>query len=270
MKPQIGIAPLSVLGTEPAEFVLAAAKAGYDFVGLRTRPVTSQEADLNLLHRNSRLNNVLSALKETGLTVYDTEFLAIDGSEQREIWLPMLDAAVDLQAKSLTITITDPDLPRATATIAQLVQDGKQRDLAIVLEPISYQTVKRLSEGVPVAEQTGCQLLLDTLHFHRGFGELDEINAALPHLTNLVQICDGVLAERANTREGLIEESRSHRLVPGEGDFAIAECLARVPADTPVSVEVPNPRFQSIGLDAYLSELYQASVNMIARANALR
>lgn len=266
----IGIAPLSVLGTEPADFILAAKNTGYDFVGLRTRPVTDAEKDLNLLHGNVRLQEVKAVLKDTGMKVADTEFLAIGADTGRDLWLPMLEAASSLGAQSLTVTITDPELGRALDTLSRLVADGRDAGTVIALEPISYQTVKQLKDGAEAAAQTGCKVLFDTLHFHRAFCTRDQITAALPHLAGMFQICDGITARRADTREGLIEESRAHRLPPGEGDFPLAECIALLPADMPVSIEVPNPMFAELGLEGYLAHLMAAAKQVLAKADALR
>ncbi|STZ76002.1 sugar phosphate isomerase/epimerase family protein [Bergeriella denitrificans] len=270
MTRQIGIAPLSVLGTEPVEFIRAAAAAGYDFVGLRTRPVTATEKDLNLLPGSTRLKEVSAVLQDTGMKVADTEFIGMDEHCNRDFWLPMLESAAELGAKSLTFTITDPDLSRATATTAKLAEDARQFNLTVTLEPISYQTVKLLPEAVEIAKQTGCKILFDTLHFHRAFGETAHITAAKPYLADMVQLCDGILADRADTREGLIEESRSLRYVPGEGDFKLAECVALLPETMPVSIEVPNPKFAELGLQGWLAYLKQATEQVLARADALR
>lgn len=269
-KRPIGIAPLSVLGTEPVDFIQAAAKTCYDFIGLRTRPVTAAEKDLNLLHGNARMKEVSAALRDTGMKVADTEFAAIDQSIDAAFWQPMLDAAAELGAQSLTVTITDPDLARATDIMGRLVEDAGKAGLVIALEPISYQTVKRLPEAVEVAKATGCKVLFDTLHFRRAFGELSHITDALPYLANMAQLCDGVMAERADTREGLIEESRAKRGVPGEGDFQLAQCVALLPEDMPVSIEVPNPKFAELGLEGYLRYLKDAAEKVLQQSAALR
>lgn len=266
----IGIAPLSVLGTEPADFIRAAAETGFDFVGLRTRPVTDSEPDFNLLHGNARLQEVLAVLRDTGIKVWDTEFLAINQHTAPADWLPMLETAQALGAHSLTVTITDPDLARAADKLAALVEDGRRHRLAIVLEPISYQTVRQLREGIALAQNTGCILLLDTLHFHRAGCGLEQITEAAPYLAAPVQLCDGLPYAQTPTREMLIEESRNHRLIPGEGSFALAECLALCPAHLPVSVEVPNPQFAELGLQPYLAKLKAAAQQICTQAAALQ
>ena len=151
-----------------------------------------------------------------------------------------------------------------------MVADGRNFGLSITLEPISYQTVQQLRDGIPVARQSGCRLLLDTLHFHRAHCGLEQISEAQPYLADIVQLCDGVLAQRADSREGLIEESRAKRGVPGDGDFQLAECLALLPEDTPVSVEVPNPLFAELGLHGYLRHLKQATERVLAHSARIR
>ncbi|MCP1660438.1 sugar phosphate isomerase/epimerase family protein [Neisseria perflava] len=270
MTRQIGIAPLSVLGNEPVDFIKAAAAVGYDFVGLRTRPVTATEKDLNLLPGSARLKEVQAVLKDTGMKVVDTEFIGMGADCNRDFWLPMLESAAMLGAKTLTVTLTDPDLARGMATLSRLVEDAKPFGITITLEPISYQTVKQLQEGAVVAKEIGCKVLFDTLHFHRALCGLEQITAAQPYLANMIQLCDGIMADRAATREGLIEESRSLRYVPGEGDFKLAECVALLPEDMPVSIEVPNPKFAELGLEGWLRYLKNATEQVLAKAESLR
>ena len=261
----IGLAPLSVLGTEPVDLIRAAAKTGYDFVGLRVQPVTAAEPDLNMLHGNRRQKEALAALKDTGIKVVDIEFLLLDGQVGREVWLPMMEAGAALGARSLTLAVADTDVARVTDTLAQMVADGKPLGIAPTVEPISYQAVKQLADGVPYAEAAGARLLLDTLHFARAFSTLEQIPAAVPYI-DMIQLCDGFLNRRADHRDGLIHESRAHREVPGEGDFPLAECVAALPESTLISMETPNPKFAEMGLEAYAAHLLAAARRMIVAA----
>jgi sugar phosphate isomerase/epimerase len=56
---------------------------------------------------------------------------------------------------------------------------------------------------------------------------------------NYAQICDAP-GEIPNTVEGLIHTARCERLLPGEGDIDLVSLFANLPADLPISVEVPH------------------------------
>src|SRR5690606_33021226 len=94
---------LSLVATAPADLVRIAASAGFDFIGARVRPVTATERPYDLQPGSKMLAQTLAAVKETGVTIKDIEFLLLDGSDQRDAWLAMMEAGAALGASSLTI-----------------------------------------------------------------------------------------------------------------------------------------------------------------------
>ena len=96
----IGLAQLSLLNTAPPELVGIAAQAGFDFIGARVRPVTPTERPYNLQPGSPMLRDTLSRMQDTGVTVRDIEFLLLDGSDQREAWLRMMEAGVSVELHS--------------------------------------------------------------------------------------------------------------------------------------------------------------------------
>lgn len=254
----LGLAPLSLLGTEPAEFVRIAADTGFDFVGLRVKPVTASEPDFNLLPGSARLRQVKAILAGSGLSVVDIEFLALDGTVGPETWLPMLEAGGELCARTLTVTAADPDRARLTATLAALTEDGRQYGVTPTLEPISYQSVRSIPEAAALAAQAGCLWLPDSLHIRR-FGGTDAEVAEYIGTAPMLQLCDGP-AEHPADREGLIEESRSSRMVPGTGRFGLAKLVEALPADLPLSAEVPSLDRERNGNEAHAVALFNGLI----------
>jgi hypothetical protein len=82
--------------------------------------------------------------------------------------------------------------------------------------------------------------------------DLDAIDMSL---MTVVQLCDGpasvpfqyaidpTLVPMNQSVDGSDRqrEARLLRLLPGQGDFPLQEILARIPADVPISIEVPDP-----------------------------
>lgn len=241
-----GLAPLSLLGTEPEQVVRTAADVGFDFTGLRIIPVTNTEPDLNLLPGSARLQQVQQAVADTGLQIVDVEFLALDGHLGRDTWLPLLEAGAQLGAASVTAAGCDPDRARLTDTVLELAQDCRQHNLVLSLEPISYQPLCTISEAAGLAAAANCHWLPDTLHMSR-FGATAQELAAHSDRIAMLQMCDGALPG-PRTRDARVEESRLQRQVPGSGAFELVSMVRAVPEEVMLSAEVPDPvRRREIG-----------------------
>ncbi|GAA4039071.1 sugar phosphate isomerase/epimerase [Arthrobacter methylotrophus] len=241
----VGLAQLSLLNTAPPELVGVAAQAGFDFIGVRVRPVTVTERPYDLQPGTPMLRETLLRMRDTGVTVRDIEFLLLDGSDQREAWLRMMEAGQALGASSLTVAGADPDSARLVRTLARMTEDGRGFGITPTLEAISYQPVASIAQTADIARQAGCRIVVDTLHFNRYNGsgaaaQWEELRANAG-LVPLLQLCDGP-AERPVTREALVVESRSERGVPGEGVFRLADAVAALPDGLPVSAEAPSER----------------------------
>lgn len=241
----VGLAQLSLLNTAPPELVGVAAQAGFDFIGVRVRPVTPTERPYNLQPGSPMLRETLCRMQDTGVTVRDIEFLLLDGSDQREGWLRMMEAGQALGASSLTVAGADPDSARLVHNLARMTEDGRGFGITPTLEAISYQPVASIAQAADIARQAGCRIVVDTLHFHRFNGDgatsqWAELGAN-SDLVPLLQLCDGP-AERPGTREALVVESRSEREVPGAGAFGLADVVAALPDGLPVSAETPSDR----------------------------
>jgi hypothetical protein len=241
----VGLAQLSLLNTTPPDLVGVAAQTGFDFIGARVRPVTPAERPYDLQPGSSMLRETLSRMQDTGVTVRDIEFLLLDGSDQREAWLRMMEAGQALGASSLTVAGADPDSARLVGTLARMTEDGRGFGITPTLEAISYQPVASIAQAADIARQAGCRIVVDTLHFNRYNGpgaaaQWEELSANAD-LVPLLQLCDGPVA-RPVSREELVTESRSEREVPGEGEFGLAAAVAAVPASLPVSAEAPSDR----------------------------
>jgi sugar phosphate isomerase/epimerase len=268
----IGLAQLSLLRASPPELVQHAADAGFDFVGVRVRPVTDQEVPFDLQPGSPLLEETLSRMADTGVVVKDIEFLLLDGSDQREAWMRMFEAGQALEADSMTVACADPDLSRARDTLAQMAEDGRAYGITPALEAISYQTVNSIPLADEMAVHAGCDLLVDTLHVARFGGTAGELVASACHVP-LVQFCDAP-AERPAGRGGLVHESRAARLAPGEGGLDLAGVLAALEsglAETPragtllpVSVEVPNDdAVRRLGGSAWIQHLMRATQSLL-------
>jgi sugar phosphate isomerase/epimerase len=81
--------------------------------------------------------------------------------------------------------------------------------------------------------------MIDTLHFSRSGCSLSELEEIPLDCFHFVQISDAA-GPVPETTEGLIFTAREDRLNPGDGELDLAAILSRLPANIPVSVEIPN------------------------------
>src|SRR4051812_48419829 len=121
----IVLAPTSLARAEPLEFIDAAAKAGYDGVGLRL--FASPGVGYPVFHRvdgNAQLTaDVKSALKDSGLKVYDVLSYYLQPEMDFDSMLPSLELAADsapttryASATTRTGTARSPTSPRSAIT----------------------------------------------------------------------------------------------------------------------------------------------------------
>lgn len=273
----VGLAHLSLLNTAPPDLVGIAAEAGFDFIGVRVRPVTSAERPYNLQPGSPMLAETLARMQDTGVTVRDIEFLLLDGSDQREAWLRMMEAGRAVGAASLTVAAADPEKGRLADNLALMAEDGRDFGIVPALEAISYQAVASIAQAAEIARRTGCRIVVDTLHLNRfigpgggdGTGQWDQL-LSNTDLVSLLQLCDGP-AQRPSRREDLVLESRSERQVPGEGDFRLAAVLAALPDGLPLSAEAPSDRgVAELGGLGWARRLKSGVATVLAAAGALR
>lgn len=235
---RLGLAPLSLIDVDPPTLIDLAADAGFDFVGIRVRAVTSAETPFDLSLGSPLLAATVERLADRGVPCLDTEFILLDGRIGPAEWLPALESAASLGAATMTVAINDPQEGRILDGLRLLVADASRFGVECTIEPISYNAVCSLPAAQALAEQVGCGVLIDTLHVARGAAtaaEITEVAALVP----MIQLCDGPAARPAD-RDALVHESRAERMAPGTGGFPLELYLASLPADLPVSVEVPS------------------------------
>lgn len=266
---QLGLAQLSVLDVAAPQLIRLAADAGFDFIGARVRAVTSAEPVYDLQPGSPMLAETLTAIDDTGVTVRDIEFLLLDGSDQRDAWLAMMEAGHALGASTMTVAASLEDETQLIDTLGQMAQDGQHYGIMPTLEPISYQAVNTLPQAAHIATAAGCQLVADTLHLAR-VETPTELLTEYADLIPMLQLCDGP-ANAPGDRDGLVKESRADRLVPGAGDFGLAHYVAAVSSATPLSVEAPSDAtVDRIGHAEWVTKLKAGLDRVVADAETLR
>jgi sugar phosphate isomerase/epimerase len=253
MKTEIAVDHLTMLDVPPPDMVVAASEAGFDSVGLRVSAATAEEEPWPMSPGSPMLEETLRRMDETGVRVLDVEVVRIRADTKRADYEQTLEVGAMLGARFLTVNGDDPDIERAAETFAALVADARPYGIRPLIEAIPYTEVSSFDLSVRIAESSdGGGILFDALHFRRYGGDIERLRALDPNLIGYAQLCDGPLDAPENlprpsslprgiSTEGtdLQLESRAMRLLPGDGELPLAQFVAALPLNIPVSIEAP-------------------------------
>lgn len=239
--PTLSLSPLTILDAAPPDQVVAAAGAGFGAVGIRVAPAADEKV-WPMLGDTPTMRETLVRLADSGVGVLDVELVMLRPELDRTTALAVLDAGHRLGARFVLTLGYDTDEARLTDHFAWLCDEAAQRGLRPGLEFMKYCPVQTLDAAVRIVRAAGhpagC-VLVDALHLRRSGGRPDDLVGLDPNLLPYGQLCDGPLDPVWPSDERARAESRTGRLLPGDGEFPLAELVAALPAGGALSVEAP-------------------------------
>lgn len=133
----IGLAALTVLELPPAEQIAVAAKAGYDFVGLRLMRVTEEEQFYPWIEERFT-SDIARRLADGGLKVLDVEVFRLDPAVDVQTFEPLMAAAARLGAAQMLVAGADPEQARLVDNFGRLCDLAAPYGLAANIEPMPW------------------------------------------------------------------------------------------------------------------------------------
>ena len=219
-----------------------AGEAGFDLVDLRLAPATPTDRVYGGGDLKALCHSLPSLLRDCDLRVWDVEIIRLNDQTRPEAYLPLMETSASLGARRMKLVCDSEDHCRAAAILAKLCELAAPFGLAMDLEYMIFSGVKSLGAAADLVEAAGRPnlfVLVDALHWVRA-GDMDEIKKVDPARLGYVQLCDGPLRGPAD-HQALIQEARTMRLAPGEGEFPLGALLAAMPHGCVASLEVPLP-----------------------------
>ena len=238
----LSLAALTVIELTPPEVVKCAALARYSHVGLRLLPVTPREPSFDILGDTPMRRELQSVLADTGVKVFDVEFIRLDATTILSGLIPLLETAAELGARNVLVAGFDADEARFVDRFAQLCDLAAPHALNVSLEFYPWAEVNSLPKAhraVAACGRANAGILIDALHFDRTRATFAELAAVPSHLFRYMQLCDAP-ATRPATMDALIHQARAERLYPGEGGLDLLGLLQLLPHDLPISIEAPT------------------------------
>jgi sugar phosphate isomerase/epimerase len=235
----IGLAALTVLDLAPPEQVAAAAAAGYSHVGLRLVPATPTEVRHPVVGDTAMVREVERRLADSGVQVLDVEIFRLTPECDLAAFEPAMATAERLGARHMLVAGNDPEEARLVERFGRLCEAAARHGLIASLEPMPWTDVHDVATARRIVAAAGAGgVLIDAIHFFRADNRLQDI-AAMPKGTlHYMQLCDARAGMPAD-RDELIRQARMDRLFPGEGGLDLRGLLHALPADIPVSLEIP-------------------------------
>jgi sugar phosphate isomerase/epimerase len=241
---RLSLAHLSCLDTTPPQLITVAAEAGFRTVGIRLTATPSVGVPpYDALHEGPILRETLARLRDTGVSVLDTEFLRFEPDQPVGIPEGFLEVSARLGAQYVLAMSAEPEDARTLDRFSDLCDRAAGYGLQVGLEFAVYTGVRTLAHAADVvarSKRANAFVIIDALHFSRSGGVPAHVAAVDPSRLRYAQICDAGPDMPAPTdTPALIREARTGRLLPGEGVLPLKELVAALPPDAPLAIEAP-------------------------------
>lgn len=173
---------------------------------------------------------------QTGITVLGVE--AIHPGARAQDTEPIFETAAALGARYAIVLCDDSDVDRFADRFAELTELARRYRVRPVVEFMAFRALNTLEATLRVVRRSGGgRLLLDTLHIQRCGVTAADLTSIDPEVLSYLQVCDA----HARPDADAVEEARTRRLLPGEGDLPLLDIVGALPDTVPLSVEAPNP-----------------------------
>ncbi len=273
MEPIYSLAYLTSAPLSPPDSVSLASRLGYGAVGLRIAPAAPGGEFSPLMEDRDLLRQTVARAKSTGVGIFDVEIvrLAPDFSVAR--FDRFLETCGELGARSILVAGDDPDEARLTDSFAAFCAAARPYGLTGDLEFMPWTKAPDARTALRIvtrADQPNGGVLVDALHAGRSTTSLDDLVAIPAERLHYAQICDAS-GEIPVTHEELIHDARCARLPPGEGGIDLVGIFSALPADLPISVEIPHDeRKRVVGVESWSRDALEASRRVLARRTSSR
>lgn len=241
------------------QLVSAAAEAGCAGICLFMEPMTvlPQMPHFDLYGDAAQRRELRAHLDASGVTLDLAYPFTLAGRTDIADFEPALACAAELGAKLVNGLIYDRDAGRRLDKLGHFGDLAAKYGLAVAVEfyPVSQcpslAAALELVSAINKPDIVGINA--DVLHLMRSGGSIAELAAAPPEFIFYGQIADG---PAICTAETLDEEASGERLLVGEGVFDVAGFVAALPANCPISIEIP--RNHAIGQESMASRAGRA------------
>jgi sugar phosphate isomerase/epimerase len=264
----LAIAPITTPELAPPEMVSVAARTGFSHVGLRLLPSTAEGFSWPLMTDAGLLRETLGRMRDTGVGVLDIDIIRLRPDTDPATLKLFFETGQALSARAVLVAADDPDPARLAANFSALCDLAAPCGLSINIEFMPWTAIPDLSAAIRlmrVVAKPNAGIIVDTLHQDRSDSRTADLATLPRHWLHYMQICDAP-AEKPASLEAMIHCARCERLFPGDGGLDLTGMMRALPADIPVSVEVPTETLaRTVGAEDRVRRAIAATRTVLAR-----
>jgi sugar phosphate isomerase/epimerase len=201
-----------------------------------------------------------AAMRDTGVRIGLAEGFRAASDHDVSEFAGDLDLFAELGALRLNAICMENDMGLAVDQLGKLADMAIARGMLFTIEFFPSEGINSFERALEVVDGIGrdkAKVLLDTMHFFRTGGTLAKLEAAGIDVVGYVQLAD---SPDTPPDDSYFIKSLFARDVPGEGALPLRELVAALPADMPISVEVPRlDAMRAMGARAHTARVIDAA-----------
>lgn len=265
----VSLAALTILDAGPLGQIEAAHIGGFKSVGLRLQPLLP--SDQTIVGDFAAEEAIKQALARTGLGVLEIGVFPLRPDTLVEAFGSTLAFSHRIGARYVVCPVEDPDRNRRLETFRALCDLAETCALVALIEFNPYSACRSLEEAaelVRAARKPNAGVLVDALHLSRSGGHPRDVAKYAAGMVPLVHLCDAPPAPSQELSEDeLRRESRTARLLPGEGSLWLDELLDALGPEAHISVEAPSAKYAHLPAAERARLAHDATQELLARHN---
>jgi sugar phosphate isomerase/epimerase len=237
---RLGLAPLGFLEIPPPEFISIAHHAGFDSVGIRTRPAIANGIAFPLKMGGELLRETRRRVDDTGVTISSVEQVGLSRDTDIRALREMIETGAEVGATLVVCSGDDSDPSIIVERFIELCTLASEYGMSACLEFMPFRALKSIQDAkrvVDAAQSKNGLIMIDALHLFRSGGNVSQLSCLSADQIGGIQLCDAPAI--APPREALAEEARERRLLPGEGELPLPEIISALPTQLTLDAEVP-------------------------------
>ncbi|MEX1106225.1 MAG: TIM barrel protein [Ilumatobacteraceae bacterium] len=233
MPRDVVLAHFSVRDASFPDRCAAANTAGFDGIGLYIGEYSRLRAE------GHSDDDLLAVLAEHDMRVAEVEALPIFADDQIEPFLHLCATFRPDRIQVIPPFRGEVDRVAAGDWLAAVADRVGRFGTTLAIEFLPFTDIADAAAAVELVERAGrpnVGLCVDSWHVFRGAGLLSLVGLD-PAMVASVQFNDGPLEP---VLADYVQDCLHHRETPGEGEFDLRGFLELLPADVPISIEVPD------------------------------
>ncbi len=245
----IGLAPTSLPRSTALEHVQAAAKAGFEAIGIRLFRSPGLTYDFHpVVGDDAQMREVKSALSSSGMKLLEVLSYYLTPEMDIDSMLPSLEFAAELGATYALLIGDDPEWQRMVDNYGRFCDELKKLNMVAAIEAPVF---RRVLCNIPLTAQLifdagreNSAICLDPSHFTEAGHTPNDLKGMDPKLFPYTQINQAYIVNRLGSPHWRAEPHDRTGLGQNlhQGQVPLAGILDVLPSGLPLSVEWPMPR----------------------------